>query len=391
MIKNLPQTSQRKRICILGSTGSIGANTLRVIADYPHHFEVTGLAANGSAELLLDQARLFGVKNICLAGDHPLVAPDGVRVMRGKEGLLELVEASEPDLIVVATVGYAGLAPTMKAIELGITVALANKEVLVSAGERVMEAARRQGVAILPIDSEHNAIFQCLHGRGDAALRRIMLTASGGPFRGFTQEQLALVTLKDALAHPTWQMGRKITIDSATLMNKGFEVIEVHHLFGEPAEKIDVIVHPQSVIHSLIEYQDGSMLAQLGITDMYFPIVNVLAYPQRLENHRFAPLDLAAIGTMTFEKPDLDAFPCLRYAYEAMRAGGTYPTVLNAANEIAVHYFLEEEIQFLDIAELIHAAMQVHQSTSHPTLEDVAEADRWARNWCTARCNLSRA
>jgi 1-deoxy-D-xylulose-5-phosphate reductoisomerase len=384
-------TPARKRVCILGSTGSIGRSTLRVVEDYPERFEVVGLSANGSAAELAGQARRWGVRHLCLTADIDNVeAPDGVRVFGGRGGLAALVEACEPEIVVVATVGCAGLAPTLRAIELGIPVALANKEVLVTAGERVMEAARARGVAILPIDSEHNAIFQCLDGRAGDALRRIILTASGGPFRGMTREQLALVTREEALAHPTWRMGRKITIDSATLMNKGFEVIEVHHLFGAPPEKIEVIVHPQSAIHGMIEFEDGSMLAQMGVTDMYLPIANVLAYPKRLPNTRFAPLDLARLVSLTFEAADLEVFPCLRYAYEALRAGGTYPSVLNAANEVAVERFLAGEFRFLDIPETIDRALQSHRSTAHPTLETIAEADAWARRWCSSHAPAAK-
>jgi len=375
----------RKRICILGSTGSIGENTLRVIGDYPEQFEAVALAAHGSSRRLAEQAAEFGARWLCLSGDGAFETPDGARVFRGPQGLEELIEASAPDLVVVATVGFAGLAPTLRAIELGLSVALANKEVLVSAGELVMDAARRRGVAILPIDSEHNAIFQCLEGRNGAPLRRIILTASGGPFRGRSRAELAGVTVEQALDHPTWQMGPKITIDSATLMNKGFEVIEGHHLFGVPVERIEVVVHPQSMIHGMIEYQDGSMLAQMGVTDMYLPIANVLAYPRRLVNRRFEPLDLAALGQVTFARPDLEAFPCLGYAYDAVRAGGTCPAVLNAANEVAVRRFLAGEIRFTDIAELIAAALGEHRVAPAPDLDAIAAADAWARAFCAAR------
>ncbi len=377
----------RKRICILGSTGSIGENALRVIGDYPDRFEVVGLAAHASAERLSEQAGRFGVREVCLGSERPIQTTNGARVHRGRAGMDELIEACGPDLVIVATVGYSGLAPTLKAIELGITVALANKEALVTAGRLVMEAARRRGVAILPIDSEHNALFQCLDGRdrgaaGPTPLRRIILTASGGPFRGMTRDQLERVTPAQALNHPTWKMGPKITIDSATLMNKGLEVIEGHHLFGIEPGRIEVIVHPQSVIHGIIEYHDGSMLAQMGVTDMYLPIANVLAYPDRLENTRFEPLDLARLGGVTFERPDLEAFPCLRLAYEAIGAGGTYPTVLNAANEVAVERFLAERMGFLDIATMITRVLEAHQSVEHPDLEAIAEADAWARQLC---------
>jgi 1-deoxy-D-xylulose-5-phosphate reductoisomerase len=380
--------SHRKRICILGSTGSIGENTLRVIGDHPERFQVVGLAAHASVERLARQLAAFAVPYACLVDEAcPAPAVEGVRLFRAARGMIELIDACAPDLIVVATVGYAGLAPTLHAIARGVTVALANKEVLVTAGALVMDEARRRGVAILPIDSEHNAVFQCLAGRvaADAPptpLRRIVLTASGGPFRGRSRAELADVTVEQALNHPTWQMGPKVTIDSATLMNKGFEVIETHHLFDEPIEKIEVVIHPQSVIHGLIEYHDGSMLAQLGVTDMYLPIANVLAWPERLFNARFQPLDLAAAGALTFEPPDLEAFPCLRLAYAAVRAGDTYPSVLNAVNEVAVQRFLAGEIRFLDIPDLIERALGEHRSVARPDLAAIAEVDAAARQWC---------
>jgi 1-deoxy-D-xylulose-5-phosphate reductoisomerase len=373
-----------KRICILGSTGSIGRNTLRVISDYPDRFHVTGLAAFNSTELLLEQVAAFKPEAVCLV-DRPCVGlPGSVRGLTGMKGLVDLIEAAEPDLVVVSTVGYAGLAPTLKAIGLGIPVALANKEVLVTAGELVMSTAREMNVKILPIDSEHNAIFQCLSACDKTPLRRIILTASGGPFRGLSTDQLSQVSLDQALSHPTWKMGKKITIDSATLMNKGFEVIEVYHLFNQSLDRIEVVVHPQSVIHGMIEYHDGSMLAQMGVTDMYLPICNVLSYPDRLPNDRFTPLDLAEIGSLTFEAPDKDAFPCLQHAYDAVREGGTCPTVLNAANEVAVDRFLNQEIQFLDIPRMINQALQEHTVRSNPDLGDIIEADRRTRLCCDA-------
>jgi 1-deoxy-D-xylulose-5-phosphate reductoisomerase len=378
----------RKRLCILGSTGSIGENTLRVVADWPDRFEIVGLAAHASGRRLAEQVAEWGVKCFCLSDEtQPAPAIDGARLFRGERGMNELLDACAPDLVVVATVGYAGLAPTLHAIEAGATVALANKEVLVTAGELVMAAARRRGATILPIDSEHNAVFQCLAGRcenggGAAPLRRIVLTASGGPFRGRTRAELADVTVQQALNHPTWSMGPKITIDSATLMNKGFEVIETHHLFGEPVENIEVVIHPQSVIHGMIEYHDGSMLAQMGVTDMYLPIANVLGWPERLCNDRFEPLDLAALSAMTFEAPDTEAFPCLRLAYEAIRSGDTYPTVLNAVNEVAVQRFLAGEIRFTDIPDLIERALGEHRPTTRPDLAAIAETDAMARDWC---------
>ncbi|HOE97128.1 MAG TPA: 1-deoxy-D-xylulose-5-phosphate reductoisomerase [Candidatus Sumerlaeota bacterium] len=383
--------SNRKRLCVLGSTGSIGETTLAVVRDYADRFQVVGLSAHAAADALAVQAREFGVEHVCLTGNGNGGELEALRPLRGEAGLVELIDRCEPDMVVVATVGAAGLPPTLRAIERRIPIALANKEVLVTAGDLVMRRARRLDVPILPIDSEHNAIFQCLGGVSDARrlpLRRIILTASGGPFRGRSRAELSGVTREEALNHPTWNMGRKITIDSATLMNKGFEVIEVHHLFGVETARIEVIIHPQSVIHSLIEYHDGSMLAQMGVTNMYLPIANVLAYPERLENARFAPLDLAAVATLTFEAPDLHAFPCLRYAYEAVEAGQTYPTVLNAANEIAVRRFLEGEIAYLGIPALIDAALQAHRPQPADELEAIAEADRWARAYCESRAPM---
>ena len=383
-------SNDRKRILILGSTGSIGVNTLRVIGDYPDRFQVVGLSAHGSSERLAQQASEHGVPMVCLVEDKAIELPHGCRLFTGAEGLVALLEACEPDLVVVATVGYAGLAPTLRAIELGLNVALANKEVLVTAGDLVMESARARGVEILPIDSEHNAIFQCLSGRGDTPLRRIILTASGGPFRGRSRAELEQVTVEEALAHPTWQMGPKITIDSATLMNKGFEVIEGHHLFGVPVEQIEVVVHPQSAIHGMVEFHDGSMLAQMGVTDMYLPIANVLAWPERLKNTRFEPLDLSRLAKFTFERPDLENFPCLRIAYEVAAQGGTSASVMNAANEVAVARFLRREIRLADIPSLIQAALDSHDNRLRPGLGEIAEADTWARRWCAEREVLSR-
>lgn len=372
----------RKKICLLGATGSIGRSTLKVIEDFPEEFEAVGLAAQTSEQPLFDVGRRLGVKHYCLTEPGSAEPPEGAHLFSGCRGLIELIDACQPELVVVATVGAVGLEPTLHAIDRGLTIALANKEVLVMAGRLVMERARRAGVSILPIDSEHNAIFQCLAGARDVPLRRIILTASGGPFRGRTWRELENVTVDEALMHPTWSMGPKITIDSATFMNKGFEVIEVHHLFDMAPEKIEVIVHPQSVIHSMIEHPDGSMIAQMGITDMYLPILNVLGYPKRLTNQRFERMNLAELGPLTFEPPDLDAFPCLAYAYQAIRAGRTYPTVLNAANEIGVERFLNREIRFVDIPRIIDGALQEHAYPSgDPDLEQILEADRRTRQW----------
>lgn len=369
-----------KRVIILGSTGSIGCKALEVISDFSDRFEVVALSTHARVKELAQQARRFRPRAVCIGATAQQASiPDGVTVHRGDTGLAELVENYDADLVVVATVGFVGLLPTLRAIELGRTVALANKEVLVVGGDVVMHAVRHFNVRLLPIDSEHNAIFQCLNGCGSKSIRRIILTASGGPFRGSRRHQMRDITPKQALRHPTWNMGPKITIDSATLMNKGFEMIEAHHLFGIPPDHVEVLIHPQSTIHSMVEYVDGSIIAQLGVTDMYLPIQNVLLYPERLPN-KFPALDLAQLGRLTFEKPDLDAFPCLAYAYEAAAAGGTYPAVLNAANEVAVARFLAGEIGFLRISELIRNALDAHESCSKCDLAAIQAADHWTRN-----------
>lgn len=370
---------KRKRICLLGSTGSIGRSTLRVVEDYPDAFEIVGLSAHNSRKALAEQVERWRPRAACLTGGSQPEANHGTRWFAGPGGALELIEACEPDLVVLAMVGAAGLAPTLKAIDAGAEIALANKEVLVTAGELVMRHARDRNVTILPLDSEHSAIFQCLCGRADAPLRRIVLTASGGPFRGMSVAELENATLEAALRHPTWSMGPKITIDSATMMNKGFEVIEAHHLFGLDVEQVEIVVHPQSVVHSMVEFPDGSMLAQLGVTDMYFPIAYALGYPDRLPNARFEPLDLAALGRLTFEGYDPEVFRCPGFAYEAARRGGTYPAVLNAANEVAVQLLLDGHVRFCEIPDLIEEAMEAHASTEADTLEAIEAADQWAR------------
>jgi 1-deoxy-D-xylulose-5-phosphate reductoisomerase len=373
-----------KRIIILGSTGSIGTKTLEVIEDFPGCFEVVALSTHTQTGLLAEQAMRHKPKAICVCAEERvnegrhIAAQSGAKLHTGTQGLVELVEEYEADMVVVATVGFVGLLPTLKAVELGRTIALANKEVLVTAGHIVMKQARERGATILPIDSEHNAIFQCLACGGTESIRRIVLTASGGPFRGAKRDRLLAITRKEALRHPTWSMGPKITIDSATLMNKGFEVIEAHHLFGLSVERIEVVIHPQSTIHSMVEFVDGSIIAQLGVTDMYLPIQNVLFFPQRIGN-KFQALDFVRVGKLTFEAPDLESFPCLAYAYEAARLGGTYPTVVNAANEIAVARFLREEIPFLGIPATIREVLDAHEGGAASTLEEILEADRWAR------------
>jgi 1-deoxy-D-xylulose-5-phosphate reductoisomerase len=373
-----------KKILVLGSTGSIGTRTLDVIRDFREEFAICGLSTYGRTELLEKQIEEFRPvavnvtdenkeqRDLKLSKDHK------VQITLGEEGLEELVDLCRPDIVVVATVGIAGLRPTLAAIERGCDVALANKEVLVTGGNLVTDAARRKGVRIMPIDSEHNAVAQCLMGQDLSKLRRIILTASGGPFRSLSLRELEHVTLDQALDHPTWRMGPKITIDSATLMNKGFEVIEGHHLFNLAAEKIEVVIHPQSVIHSLVEFVDGSLLAQLSVTDMYLTIQSALLFPERLAN-KFQSLDLAALQALTFEKPDMERFPCLRYAYEALKAGGTATAALNASNEVAVRRFLAREIPFLQIPRIIGETLKRHEVEPDPDLDQILKADLKSR------------
>ena len=371
-----------KRLFILGSTGSIGRQALEVIAGLPGRFEIVGLAAGRDAEGLVAQARELNVTALGIAdkqaGEDLRRLASATTVAVGHAEVADLVAAARPDLVVGAVSGVAGLAPVMAAIGLGIDVALANKEPLVAAGELVTGAAARSGARLLPIDSEISAVFQCLEGRPREQLARVLLTASGGPFRDFPRERLAEVTPDMALRHPTWKMGRKITIDSATLANKGFEVFELKWLFGLEFSQIDILIHHQSIIHSLIELVDGSVLAQLGPPDMRLAIQYALTWPERLPND-FPRLDLAQVAKLTFAEPDFDRFPCLRLAYEAGEAGESYPAVLNAANERAVELFLAGGIGFAQIPELIERALGAHESRAVNSLEDVWAADAWAR------------
>jgi 1-deoxy-D-xylulose-5-phosphate reductoisomerase len=369
-----------KRLAILGSTGSIGRQTLEVVAANPGRFAVHSLAAQRGVEALRAQAADLHPAAVCL-GD-PEVPAEGlsVPVLRGEAGLVALATDPAVDLVVVATSGAAGFAPTLAAIRAGKEVALANKEVLVMAGELVTAEARAHGVILRPIDSEHSALWQCLQGEDPDTVAQVILTASGGPFRDWTVEQMAAVTPTEALHHPTWQMGPKITIDSATLFNKGLEVIEAHWLFALPYERIAVVVHPQSVIHSMVEFRDGSVKAQLGRPDMRLPIQYALGYPERL-SARYTSIDWASAGSLVFAPADEERFPCLRLAREAGAAGGTYPAVLAAADEVAVAFFLEERIAFPDIARLIAGALEAHRPAGELTLELIQAADCWTREW----------
>jgi 1-deoxy-D-xylulose-5-phosphate reductoisomerase len=374
-----------KRIAILGSTGSIGRSALAVVEAHADRLEVVGLAAGANAALLADQIQAFRPRVVAM-GSTAAVQRLGLeraawrppQVGTGTPGLVAVATHPDADIVLCASSGSAGLEAVLAAIEAGKTIALANKEVLVMAGALVTAAARRRGVAILPVDSEHNAIHQCLEGRAPSEVARLVLTASGGPFLGQRADALAGVGPEDALRHPTWRMGRKITIDSATLMNKGLEVIEAHWLFGVPGDRVDVVIHPQSVVHSMVELIDGSVLAQLGVADMRLPIQYAFSYPERWAA-RLAPLDLTRCGALEFHHPDHAAFPCLRLAYRALAAEGSLPAVLNAANEVAVAAFLAGRLAFTAIPEVIERAMAAHAPGPVNTLADVRAVDAWAR------------
>ena len=388
-----------KRISILGSTGSIGTQTLDIVSQYPEQFQVVGLAAGSNITLLAEQIRQFHPEIVAIRDQNLLdllkealtgLAPFPIFVT-GEAGIVEVARYGDAQTVVTGIVGCAGLLPTIAAIEAGKDIALANKETLIAGGPVVLPLVEKQGVKLLPADSEHSAIFQCLQGVPPGGLRRIILTASGGAFRDWSVEQLPYVTVQDALKHPNWSMGRKITVDSATLMNKGLEVIEAHYLFGLDYDAIDIVIHPQSIIHSLIEVQDTSVLAQLGWPDMRLPLLYALSWPDRLYTN-WETLDLVKAGSLTFREPDHQKYPCMQLAYSAGRTGGAMPAVLNAANEQAVALFLEEKIAFLDIPRLIEMACDrfATQNTTTPSLSDILAADQWAReNVLTASQTLN--
>lgn len=371
-----------KGLSILGSTGSIGVQALEVCENL--NINVVSIAANSNVKLMEEQIRRFRPKVAALFDEKAaceleiLVGDTDTKVLKGLSGVLEAVTHPDADTVLTSVVGIAGLIPTMAAIEAGKNIALSNKETLVTSGELVMEAARKKGISIFPVDSEHSAIFQCLAGNREKDVSRLILTASGGPFRGYTKEQLEKVTVDQALKHPNWSMGSKITIDSATLMNKGLEVIEAMWLFNMPVSKIDVIVHPQSIIHSMVEYTDGSVMAQLGAPDMRVPIQLALTWPERMANP-FKKLDFSNLSALTFEKPDMNSFRALELAYKAAIIGGTMPCAMNAANEVAVDLFLKGKITFLQITELIERVMDAHSVNSQPVLNDIIDTDREAR------------
>jgi len=372
-----------KKISLLGSTGSIGVNTLDVIQRNPENFKILAMSAGSNIDLFAEQIRKFKPKVAALFDEQKIpalkerVADIDVEIFSGEEGTIAVATISEVDIVVSGVVGKAGLLPTIKAVKAGKNLALANKETLVIAGELVLKEAQKANSKIIPIDSEHSAIFQALNGENKERVKRIILTASGGPFRTFSSNQMENVTVKDALNHPNWEMGSKITIDSSTLMNKGLEYIEAKWLFGVDTP-VEIIVHAQSIIHSMIEFVDTSIMAQLGIPDMRVPIAYALTYPDRLECD-LPSLDLAAMSNLTFEAPDFQRFPCLRLAIDAMEIGKTMPAVLNAANEIAVQAFLDELIPYKDIAELIRMVMHNHIPAELNELQDILDADQWAR------------
>src|SRR5512137_721916 len=372
-----------KNVVLLGSTGSIGTSTIKVAEDIPDRIRLLGLAAGNNVELLLDQTRKHRPEAISIT--DPAKARDlrdmlgtSCEVYTGTEGLVHLATLPAADIVLIAIVGTAGLAPALAAIRAGKDIAIASKEILVMAGESVMSEARKHGVRVLAVDSEHSAIFQCLDGKPSSSVRRLWLTASGGPFRATPKEEFPSITVERALKHPSWVMGRKITIDSATLFNKGLEMIEARWLFDIEMGRVSVVVHPQSVVHSMVEFVDGSMLAQLSTPDMCLPIQYALTYPDRAPSDR-VQTNLVKLGSLTFEEPDLDRFPALALARRAGEVGGTCPAVLNAANEIAVEAFLNRQINFPQISEVVGRALERHTRVAHPSLEQILEADAWAR------------
>ena len=382
-----------KQLAILGSTGSIGCNTLKLVEMFPDRFKVKALTAKNNVELLAEQIERFNPEIAVLFDDQHaerlkkrLDNNKTVEILCGKEGYLTAASCKSVDMVVSAMVGAAGLLPTIAAIDAGKAIALANKETLVMAGEIVIKKAMKSGTRILPVDSEHSAIFQCLHGNNIKDLDKIILTGSGGPFLRKPVNEFDKIELSDALNHPTWQMGKKISIDSATLMNKGLEVIEAKYLFDVNINDIEVVIHPQSVVHSMVSYKDGAVMAQLGMPDMKGAISYALSYPERLDIRIPAP-DFTDIGSLTFEKPDLTKFPCLGLAYSACQRGGTMTSVLNAANEEAVSAFLNKRIPFVEIPGIIEKVMGRHSVVENPLLDDILEADKWAREE-TGRLNV---
>jgi 1-deoxy-D-xylulose-5-phosphate reductoisomerase len=375
-----------KSISLLGASGSIGTQTLNILDQHPDQFRLVACTVGKNIDKAREIIEKYSPKLVSVLkkedAEQLKLEYDGkVTILYGEEGLVEAAVHPEAEMVVNAVIGSVGLYPTLQAIKEKKTIALANKETLVTAGHIVMEEAKNHGVSILPVDSEHSAIFQCLQGEKEKNIERLVLTASGGSFRDRTREQLKGVSVDEALNHPNWSMGAKITIDSATMMNKGLEVIEAHWLFHLPYEQIDVILHRESIIHSMVEFHDSSVIAQLGTPDMRVPIMYALSYPDRLPLPQASRLSLTEIGQLHFEKMDMNRFRCLQFAYEAGRRGGTFPTVLNAANEVAVAAFLERKIEFLQIEDLIEQALSRHESNEHPDLTTIQEVDKETRNY----------
>ena len=389
------ETQEIKNIAILGSTGSIGTQALDIIAEFPNKFKAAVLTANHNWELLVKQAKRFQPKVVVIA-DNSLylkvkeaLETTQIDVKSGSDAISEVVTLPEVDMVLTAMVGYSGLLPTINAIKSGKTIALANKETLVVAGEIITQLVKKYNTSILPVDSEHSAIFQCLVGENKTAMRKIILTASGGPFRKLTKKELENVSVDDALHHPNWTMGNKVTIDSASMMNKGFEMIEAKWLFDCDPDKIEILVHPQSIVHSMVEFHDGSIKAQLGIPDMHIPIQYALSYPQRLPTEKYK-LDWSKVAQLTFEKPDFEKFPLLTLAFNAIKEGGNMPCILNAANEIAVKAFLKKEIKFNQMPELVEFTMQKSEFIHNPDLEQLIFSNdlsrKIAQDWLITHC-----
>ncbi len=377
-------SDNKKQIAILGSTGSIGTQALRVIADYPERFGVYALTANNNVELLIEQARKFQPEAVAIANENlyfrlkEALVDLPIKVFAGDEAIAQLAEMQTIDIVLIALVGYAGLKPTINAVKAGKRIALANKETLVVAGELIGELTVKHHASILPVDSEHSAIFQCLNGEGGSEVEKIILTASGGPFRTKTLKELETVTVAEALKHPNWEMGAKITIDSATMMNKGFEVMEAKWLFGVSAAQIEVVVHPQSIVHSMVQFVDGAVKAQMGVPDMRLPILYAFTYPERIPTN-FPRIDFEVCNTLTFEKPDLERFHNLSLAYFALDRGGNMPCILNAANEVVVEAFLNNRLKFLQMSTVIETVLSKAFFISHPSYEDFVQTDAMTR------------
>jgi len=382
-------SGERKRVVILGATGSIGESALNVARDIPERMEVVGLAANSNAEKLAAAANATRAQSVCLVDETKIDALQRAlaykpRIFAGQKGLREIACLTNAEMVLVAIVGTGGLRPALAAIEAGKDLAVASKEILVMAGEIVMREARDNEVRVLPVDSEHNAIFQCLEGKKSSDIRRIILTASGGPFRETPRKDFDSITPEQALKHPTWNMGPKITIDSATLFNKGLEMIEAHWLFGVEMKRVEVVIHPQSIVHSMVEFADGSTLAQLSYSNMCFPIQYAVTWPDRVPNS-LPPLDFSKLSRLEFFTPRYDDFPALNLARQAGETGGTLPAVMNAANEVAVAGFLNRQVRFPDIWQIVEEVMNRHTSVAHPDLDAILQADQWARAEAT-RC-----